>query len=84
VKNNIITQSCYYILLYQIFHSLVGIICIMVGQTIRLLKYGIKMAYTVENINDRDRSFKYCHEEYPLSMLLCKCFVFVMQIWLEV
>jgi hypothetical protein len=56
----------------------------MVGQTIRLLKYGIKMAYTVENINDRDRSFKYCHEEYPLSMLLCKCFVFVMQIWLEV
>jgi hypothetical protein len=42
-----------------------GIICILLltGQTIRLLKYGIKMAYIVENINYPYRSFKHCHEE---------------------
>ncbi len=54
-------------LLCQTLHSSVGIICIITGQTIGFLKYGIKMAYIVENINYRYHSFKYCHEEIFMS-----------------
>ena len=46
---------------------------IIAWQTIRLLEDGIKVAYFGENINYIDRSYKHCHEEYSLFMLLCKC-----------
>ena len=51
-------------LLRQIFLFSAGIICILAGQTLRLLKCGIKRAYVVENINYRYRSLKHFLEKY--------------------